>query len=271
MTESEEDRLRRRLDREHRARLEAETIAERATAELYATVLELERTNETLDAANRSMSEFVAVASHDLRQPLSGILGLSSLLLSGWDNDPEERKLDYIATIERQGEHLSRIVNDLITISKIDAGAMERHIEEVSVRRLLDEITDDFADAAADISIACPSDLNLHTDPDHLRRVVVNYLTNALKYGEPPVGITVSITADFVRLQVCDNGRGVPAEFIPRLFDRFARADETARAQEGTGLGLSIVRGLALANGGDAWYEPLDPRGSCFNLSLPRG
>lgn len=267
MTESEEDLLRRRLDRERRARLEAEAIAERATAELYAAVRDLERTNQTLDAANRSMSEFVAVASHDLRQPLSGILGLSSLLLSGWDSDPEERKLDYIATIERQGEHLNRIVNDLITLSQIDAGAMERHIEEVGVRGLLDEITDEFAD----ISVACPSDLNVRTDPDHLRRVVVNNLTNALKYGEAPVGITVTITADFVRLQVSDNGRGVPAEFIPRLFDRFARADETARSQEGTGLGLSIVRGLAIANGGDAWYEPLVPQGSSFNLSLPRG
>ncbi|HVE94778.1 MAG TPA: HAMP domain-containing sensor histidine kinase [Acidimicrobiales bacterium] len=270
MTEADEELLLRRLDRERRARLEAEGIAERATAELYAAVLELERTNQTLDAANRSMSEFVAVASHDLRQPLNGILGLSYLLLSGWDSDPDERKLDYIATIERQGEHLNRIVQDLITVSKLDAGAMERHIEEVGVRRLLDEITTEFADAA-DISVACPSDLNVHTDPDHLRRVVVNYLTNALKYGEPPVDITVTLTDESVRLKVCDNGRGVPAEFIPRLFDRFARADETARSQEGTGLGLSIVRGLALANGGDAWYEPLTPQGSCFNLSLPRG
>jgi signal transduction histidine kinase len=160
-------------------------------------------------------------------------------------------------------------VEDLLTVSQIEAGAMVTHIEEVSLRRFLDQIAMEFVDAAR-VSVSCPADLRLRTDPDHLRRIVVNYLTNAFKYGDPPVNVKVVTDDEWVKLEVCDHGAGVPAEFVPRLFDRFARADATSHTREGTGLGLSIVRGLAAANGGEAWYEPADPHGSCFNLALPR-
>jgi signal transduction histidine kinase len=141
----------------------------------------------------------------------------------------------------------------------------------VSLRRLLDQIALEFVDAArSDVWIECPDDLRLRTDPDHLRRIVVNLLTNAFKYGGPPVNVLVMTTDDAVKLEVCDHGEGVPPEFVPRLFQRFARADRTARTREGTGLGLSIVQGLAEANGGEAWYQPREPHGSCFGLTLPR-
>ncbi|HUR78736.1 MAG TPA: HAMP domain-containing sensor histidine kinase [Acidimicrobiales bacterium] len=272
MSDDEIHLLRRQLDRERRARHEAESIAERVTAELYATVQTLVETNEVLDSANRSIRDFVAVASHDLRQPLNGIIGLTSLLISDWDEDDDEHKLSFLSTIVKQGEHLNRIVEDLLTVSQIEAGAMESHIEEVCLRRLIDEIATEFvADSRpSDLSVSCPPDLRIKTDPHHLRRILVNYLTNAFKYGDPPVTVQVDVTDEWVKLAVCDQGEGVPPEFVPQLFDRFTRADRTARTRAGTGLGLSIVRGLAAVNGGEAWYEPHEPRGSCFGLTLPR-
>jgi signal transduction histidine kinase len=271
MSDDELALLRRQLERERKARSDAESIAERVTAQLYETVQKLEETNQVLDSANRSMRDFVAVASHDLRQPLNGIIGLSSILLAGWDDEADEQKIDYLMTIEQQGQHLNRIVEDLLTVSQIEAGAMETHIEEVSLRRLLDQIALEFVGAArADLWVDCPEDLRLRTDPDHLRRIVVNYLTNAFKYGDPPVKVLVMTTDDAVKVEVCDQGEGVPPEFVPRLFERFARADRTARTREGTGLGLSIVQGLAAANGGEAWYLPRHPHGSCFGLTLPK-
>jgi signal transduction histidine kinase len=148
---------------------------------------------------------------------------------------------------------------------------METHLEDVSLRRFLDQIALEFVGAARlDLCVDCPGDLRLRTDPDHLRRIVVNYLTNAFKYGSEPVDVHVITTDDAVKLEVCDQGEGVPPEFVPRLFERFARADRTARSREGTGLGLSIVQGLAAANGGEAWYQPREPHGSCFGLTLPR-
>jgi signal transduction histidine kinase len=271
MSADELDLLRRQLERERRARRDAESIAERATSELYETVQQLEQTNGVLDSANRSMRDFVAMASHDLRQPLNGIIGLASILLAGWDDETDVQKIDYLTTIEQQGQHLNRIVEDLLTVSQIDAGAMETHIEEVSLRRLLDQIALEFVGAArSDLCVECPDDLRLRADPDHLRRIVVNYLTNAFKYGGPPIDVLVMTTDDAIKLEVCDQGEGVPPEFVPRLFERFARADRTARSREGTGLGLSIVQGLAEANGGEAWYLPREPHGSCFGLTLPK-
>jgi signal transduction histidine kinase len=271
MSDDEIALLRRQLERERKARFDAESIAERVTAELYETVQKLAQTNDVLDSANRAMRDFVAVASHDLRQPLNGIIGLSSILLAGWDDEPDAQKIDYLMTIEQQGQHLNRIVEDLLTISQIEAGAMDTHIEEVSVRRLLDQIALEFVGAArSELWVDCPDDLRLRTDPDHLRRIVVNLLTNAFKYGGPPVRVLVMTTDDAIKLEVCDHGEGVPPEFVPRLFERFARADRTARTREGTGLGLSIVQGLAEANGGEAWYQPREPHGSCFGLTLPK-
>jgi signal transduction histidine kinase len=94
--------------------------------------------------------------------------------------------------------------------------------------------------------------------------------TNALTYGEPPVDVNAESSGPFVEVGVEDRGPGVPADLAPRLFAKFARGEDRAARREGTGLGLSIVRGLAQANGGDAWYRPAVPRGSCFLVKLPR-
>jgi signal transduction histidine kinase len=120
--------------------------------------------------------------------------------------------------------------------------------------------------------VSCSPDLIVRVDPHHLGRILDNYVQNAFKYGEPPVHIEATREGDMVAVRVRDHGPGVAPEFVSRLFGKFARANTpAAKAQKGTGLGLSIVRGLALANGGQARYEPNVPKGSCFVVELPAG
>jgi signal transduction histidine kinase len=273
MSVPEHGALRRRLERERKARREAEAIAERVTAELYATIGDLEKSNRALEAANESIREFVAVASHDIRGPLAVILGAAELLRDDDQGLTDDQKREFLSTLADRGLMLSRLVDDLLTVSSLDLGVVETHIADVSVRLALERILHDLNDDSILIHMAAPDDLQVRADPDHLERILVNYISNARKYGEPPVEVRVDDddAADFANVRVSDRGPGVPDEFVHRLFTKFARSnDARSRDNEGTGLGLSIVRGLALANGGDAWYEPNVPHGSCFGVKLPR-
>ena len=263
--------LRRRLDREHRARLEAEAITEQVTAQLYETVQELERAKAELESTNQALRDFLAMAAHDLRSPLATIMGFASTMNARWDKLPDDRKRDFLEAIERQARRLARLVENLLTVSRIEAGAMEARIEDIALARMLGDLAQEFADRVVDLSVSCPVDLTVAADPDHLHRILENYLANAVKYGEPPVDVQVTEAGDWVEVRVCDHGEGVPEDFVPHLFDKFARAGlAVTGGAPGTGLGLSIVFGLAQLYGGTAWYEPNLPSGSCFAVRLPR-
>ncbi len=271
MTKSERDQvdvLKRRVERERRARKEAEAIAERVTAELYATITALGQTNEKLEAANDAIRDFVAIASHDIRTPLAVIAGASEFLLDQKDALSEEQSDQLLRSIIDRGEMLTRLVDDLLTISKLDAGAVEAHTEAIKIGLELDRAMNDLG-VGDGVTIDGSPDLAAFVDRDHLQRILVNYLSNAVKYGAPPIGVLLAEASGFIEIRVIDRGPGISADFAPRLFGKFAR-EATASAKTGTGLGLSIVRGLALANGGDAWYEPAVPHGSCFAVKLPQ-
>ena len=268
--------LERRYARERKARLEAEAIAERVTSELYATVGQLEnvnavleKTNEDLAAANESIREFVAIASHDIRGPLAVILGLSEMLHDQADDLSKEQSAQMVRSIRDRGKMLQRLVEDLLTVSKIEAGAIVTHVEEFALVEAVRSVIDGLGDEATNVQLCTPDDLVVRADPDHVQRIFSNYLANALTYGAPPVGIKATEAGPFVEAAVEDQGPGVPAELAPRLFGKFARSEDS-KSRDGTGLGLSIVRGLAQANGGDAWYRPVRPHGSCFMVKLPR-
>jgi signal transduction histidine kinase len=259
--------LQRRLERERRARRDAEMIAERVTAELYGSKGELQRANEELQSLNQSLREFVAIASHDIRNPLTTILGMSSTLTRRWESVPDGTRAHFLEAIERQAKFLARIVEDLLTVSRIDAGALDTHAEAFRLRTAVENAIAGFERDAETIRILV-DDTEIVADPDHLQRILYNYVGNALKYGAPPVEITTQTEDGFVEIRVRDHGSGVPDDLVPRLFGKFARGD-AARSMGGTGLGLSIVQGLARANGGDTWYEPNTPCGSCFGVKLP--
>jgi signal transduction histidine kinase len=255
------EQLTRRLERERRARKSAEAVAEETTSRLYLAF-------EELKALNDSMRDFVAIAAHDLRSPLTAISGFASLLTEQWEAFDEGERRDMVARIERSSHSLVRLAEDLLTVSRIEAGALETKTEVIELGRAITEATQNFVDNAAEISVVVEGDLRIEVDPSHLERILTNFVANALKYGGPPIHIAASPFDGFVDIRIRDHGEGVPQDFVPRLFGRFARAERSAGATPGTGLGLSIVRGLAEANGGEVWYEPNHPRGSCFAVRL---
>lgn len=257
------------------ARSETELLTTLATfTDLALSRAELsERERQTaveLQVANEAMREFVAIASHDLRTPVTVIKGFAAALESDVGNIPAEQRQQYLGTIRRHADHLGVIIDDLLTTSRLDAGVIEPNPSEVELEPALRRIADDLhPDEPVAIDVV-PSDLAAWVDAEHLQRMVTNYLVNAFRYGAPPVAITARRVAETVEIIVCDGGPGVPSDFIERAFDKFARVDKRhSKESQGTGLGLAIVRGLARASGGDAWVRPNAKTGACFGLRLP--
>jgi signal transduction histidine kinase len=230
----------------------------------------VDRANHELLAVNEAMRSFVAVAAHDLRSPLASMVGFSSLLTENWATLTEENRLKFVTTIDRQSHNLALLVNDLLTLSSIEGGVLTTQPELMALGEAISRcLTTSIGDGAS-VSVSCSPDLVVRVDPNHLGRIIDNYVQNAFKYGEPPVRIEAARRGDMVEIRVLDRGLGVPAEFESKLFGKFARADVVNnRDKKGTGLGLSIVRGLAEANGGHARYQPNVPKGSCFIVLLP--
>ena len=236
----------------------------RAEKELERSADELRQANEDLLAADEMKTHFVAVASHELRTPLTGVLGFARTLLSHWDRLPDAERKEQIALIEEQAARLSRLVDELLVMSRIDAGAVEVRAQAVDLPAAVQQAVTSL-DATGTVDVAGVNGHAVSADPDHLQQILVNYLANALRHGAPPIRISSRARDGWVELVVEDRGRGVPPEFVPRLFQKFAQA---RGAEGGTGLGLSIVRGLARAQGGDVWYEPAAP-GARFGVRLP--
>ena len=217
-----------------------------------------------------AMQDFIAIASHDLRTPITIIEGFTTTLLARWQTVPDPDKMKYVSTIDRQVVHLKRLVEDLLTVSKIEGGGIDPQIETIDLHEEIHRLIADLGDALPSVDMNVEPGLQLNADPDHLHRMLTNYLRNSARYGAPPISIDAQRVNGFVEIRVADQGTGVPEEFVPRLFGKFERAhSKTSSGKQGTGLGLSIVRGLARASGGDAWYEPNEPVGAIFGLRLP--
>jgi signal transduction histidine kinase len=230
----------------------------------------VDNTNIELQEVNDAMQSFIATAAHDLRSPLASMVGFSSLLTKNWTTLSEQKRLKFVTTIDRQTHKLTWLVNDLLTLSSIEGGALNAQPELIVVADAIAQSLAASSRDPADVSISCSPELVVWVDPTHLARMIDNYVQNAFKYGEPPVHIEATQFGALVEIRVIDQGPGVPREFEPKLFAKFARADTpNARDQKGTGLGLSIVRGLAEANNGQASYERHSPHGARFIVQLP--
>lgn len=229
-----------------------------------ARLFELER------QARAAMGDFVAIASHDLRTPVTVISGFTELMRSQWDAHDDAEKQDFLDAIARQVHHLDRLIGDLLTVTKLDVSEIDVFPRAVDVERTAREVAAELEIDADIRTEALTSGVRVFADPDHVARMLRNYLSNAVTYGGPPIVVDISGRNGSVVVCVRDTGPGVPEEFRSRLFEKFARADKKkSRSVGGTGLGLSIVRGLAERNRGDAWYEPERPTGSRFCFRLP--
>jgi signal transduction histidine kinase/tetratricopeptide (TPR) repeat protein len=228
-----------------------EQRVEERTEALRSALRQLEVVNAELRALDEMKSDFVAMVSHELKTPLTSILGYSSTMLRYWDSLPDGDRMEYVRTIDRQSHRLARLVSDLLEMSRIEAGYLDTSPQDVDVAAAVASLLGSY-DEAPDVAVDLPAGLVVRADPDHLHQILTNYLDNARKYGFPPLRVDAYTEGAFVVLAVSDGGRGVPEEFVPRLFDKFAQASTgSRRGASGTGLGLSIVRGLARANGGE--------------------
>jgi PAS domain S-box-containing protein len=225
-------------------------------------VTERRRLQEGLRQAAAERVELLAMTAHELRTPVTVVKGFVSTLHDHWDELEPEHRQQIIGSLARSGDRLSRLVDDIFTAARLESGAVEVHPSSFDVAALVEEVVAD-QDARAFTVDAPPA--AVWADRGRTQQMIANYLTNALRYGEPPFRVTVVRSSGHVDVTVADAGGGVDASVADRLFTKFA----TGSRAEGTGLGLFIVRELARAQGGDAWYEPAPGGGARFGIRLP--
>jgi signal transduction histidine kinase len=212
---------------------------------------------------------FLQLAAHELRTPATTVYGLAATINARRDQLDRETLWQLLGTLHEQAERMRRLVDQLLDLSRIEAAFVAIDPERVELRPLVEEVVRAVA-PGADVAIDVPPGITATVDPNAFERVVGNLLTNAIRYGSPPVHITASDSDRHLRVSVEDRGEGIADEFVPFLFERFRRSDESRTSIRGTGLGLSIARAYARAHGGDLLYHPAEPHGARFELVLPR-
>jgi two-component system phosphate regulon sensor histidine kinase PhoR len=221
--------------------------------------------------------DFVANVSHELRTPVSVIKGYAETILSEGQNLPQEKLVHFTEVIHSHAERLAHLISDLLTLSRIESGAIPLEPVAVTILSAVNRVTHllDQKARAKEITLVTKDSLvtmpEIQADPDKLEQILINYLDNAIKFT--PTGGTVTIDAtdlgDRVRIDVTDTGIGIPPKDIARIFERFYRVD-TARSRElgGTGLGLSIVKHIVQAHGGSVAVESTPGKGSTFSFTM---
>ena len=239
-----------------------------SAAQLESANRDLGAANERLARAADDQAQFLAVTAHELRTPIGVISGSTELLHAHWNELDDTERVELFNSMASNASRLRRLLEDLLTAARLEAGAVELRIEDVPVSALLGNSAvaarRQYGDV--DVRVDAPQNLNVRGDAGRMAQVFDNLINNAINHGQPPVFMTAEQRGDLVQIRVSDSGPGVHPDIEPRLFDRFA----TAKQRGGTGLGLFIVMELARAQGGDAWYEPARVAGRpTFVVTLP--
>jgi PAS domain S-box-containing protein len=241
--------------------------------------VELRRAKETAEAASQAKTRFLASMSHEIRSPMTAILGYADMLLD--PALPLGERLQSLSALRRNGQHLLRLINNMLDLSRIEVGKLELDWSSYSPWQIVLEALSTLAlrpdEASVQLAVWPEGQLprQILTDPTRLRQILVNLLSNALKYTPPGKWITVRLQTEeaeseqpWLRFEVKDEGIGIQEEFLPRLFDPFQQA-ESGRKFAGAGLGLNIAKRLAEALGGDILVQSEWQKGSTFTVRLP--
>jgi PAS domain S-box-containing protein len=230
---------------------------------------EMARVNEELQQVNQLNADVLGVVGHDLRQPLALVLGQLEVLGTFWDDSDEVSKLDRVDKALAAAKRLSGLVDDILAMANFDTGSIATRPIGVRLEEVVTEALDGVHEGTV-VEVRVEGDPVAVVDPFHLRQMVTNLVSNALRYGALPVVVTVAQRNGSVFLEVLDHGAGVPEDFVPHLFERFTRASGAVSGHPaGSGFGLYIVHRLAEANGARLSYSPGTPVGSLFRLDLP--
>ncbi len=246
---------------------------------------QLERTNQELKKLDAMKSEFVSVASHELRTPLAAIKNAIQLILSGKTGEINENQLKFLSMAERNINRLTNILNDLLSLSRIESGRVELKFENIAVKGIIEPVVSSLRPQAdvksIDIEIDVPDPLpSVYVDKEKMEQVLINLIGNAIKFTPEGGKIGVSARAfseertggavKRVAISVRDTGIGIPKEHLHSIFEKFYQVEGSLhRSAGGTGLGLAITKGLVEAHQGKIWAESEVGKGSTFTFTLP--
>ena len=233
------------------------------------------RAKEEAERASQFKDQFLSTMSHELRTPLNAVLGFSDLLADERYGPLNDRQQRYVSHIHSGGKHLLKLISDILDLSKIEAGRMELSREDVTVASAFSEVISALYPLAEKKSQALlqhvEPNLHVHADAMRFKQVLTNLVGNAIKFTPESGRIELAArqTGDQVRIEVHDNGPGIPLDQQQRIFEAFFRLAQTDAATEGTGLGLAITARLVELHGGKLGIESQPGHGTCFYFSLP--
>ncbi|MCM0590303.2 MAG: PAS domain S-box protein [Gloeotrichia echinulata DVL01] len=240
------------------------------------TELKLRASQADAEAGSRAKSEFLATMSHELRTPLNAIMGLSQLLQQEMVGSLNDKQKEYLSCVYSSGEHLLALINDILDLSKVEAGKEELSLLPISVSELCNSVISTVSDQAADKGLRLTSEIDpladiFIADERRIKQMLLNLLTNGIKFT--PAGqvcLEVKKIGSGITFTVADTGIGIDSNHIQFLFEPFKQLDSRLNRQyEGTGLGLALTRKLARLHGGDVTVESTLGEGSRFTLFLP--
>jgi len=218
-------------------------------------------------------SALLSAVSHDLRTPLATIMASATSLLDPTVTWGDDERMEFLQAIDEEAHRLSRLVSNLLDLSRIEGGALQPAKEWYDVAEVIADVASQLATLAPDHDITTDVEPDLpllRFDYVEIAQVLMNLGENATKYTPSGTQVTLSAAsrADAIEVAVSDNGPGIPPPFLPRLFERFSRAEQTSRIP-GTGIGLAISKGLVDAHGGQIWAESIEGLGTRITFTLP--
>ncbi|MBK7449952.1 MAG: hypothetical protein IPJ47_11175 [Anaerolineales bacterium] len=260
----------------------AAAIASQTSIHLEALRLteELQKRAEELKELDRLKSAFLANMSHELRTPLNSILGFTDVMLEGLDGELTPYMDNDLRLVQKNGQHLLHLINDVLDMAKIESGRMSLHPEKFKVHSILEEVTSITSTLASEKNLALyidpesDAEIEIYADNTRLRQVMINLVNNSIKFTEKG-NVALKVTpmdGDRVLITVQDTGLGIPTEQLETIFQEFTQVDtSTTRKVGGTGLGLPISRRLVEMHGGRLWAESsgLEGEGATFHVELP--
>ena len=239
---------------------------------------ELQRLYTELEAASRHKSEFLANMSHELRTPLNAIIGFSQVLRDEMVGSVNAKQAEYLDDITSSGNHLLSLINDVLDLSKVEAGQVELQVHPFSLREALERgvvmVRERATEEGVRVAFAADPEVDVvDGDERRIKQVIFNLLSNAVKFTPAGGEIDVSATRvnGEVRVSVADTGPGIAPEDRDRIFEEFQQSESGAGLREGTGLGLALSKRFVELHGGRIWLESELGRGSTFTFALPGG
>jgi signal transduction histidine kinase len=254
-----------------------ETLNTGLEAKVSERTMELQAANEKLRELDMLKSAFVSIVSHELRTPMTSIKGYAENLLDGLGGTLTDKQAYYLGRVKYNAERLTRMTNELLDLSRIEAGRMELHLNPVAVPELVTEVVESLQPVAREKAITIRQRLAaslpvIQGDRDKLHQVLTNLLHNALKFTPPNSHVLVTVEKqndEWLELCVADTGSGIPRDEIGKIFDKFYRGESVPVEAKGAGLGLSIAKSLVELHGGRIRVESTPGQGSRFFFTLP--